>query len=106
MTAVSTIVNHAIAQIRRSIEFSGSTVNASPSPCAATSRWPILNASPNVTVGLDRDENEGERQLVDAEPIRAEVVELHRRFQVPVRHIAPLITIIPSTAIMKTVVRL
>src|SRR5277367_2710071 len=47
--AASTIVNHAIARIRRSIEFSCSTVNASPSPCAATSSWrPILNASPNV----------------------------------------------------------
>src|ERR1035437_1936231 len=47
--AASTIVNHAIARIRRSIEFNCSTVNASPSPCAATSSCrPILNASPNV----------------------------------------------------------
>jgi len=47
--AASMIVNHAIARIRRSIEFSCSTVNASPSPCAATSSCrPILNASPNV----------------------------------------------------------
>ena len=47
--AASTIVNHAIARIRRNIELSCSTVNAAPSPCAATSSWrPILNASPNV----------------------------------------------------------
>ena len=47
--AASTIVNHAIARIRRSIEFICATVNGSPSPCAATSSWrPILNASPNV----------------------------------------------------------
>jgi hypothetical protein len=47
--AASTIVNHAIARMRRSIELSYSTVNASPSPWAATSSWrPILNASPNV----------------------------------------------------------
>ncbi len=37
------------ARIRRNIEFSCSTVNASPSPCAATSSWrPMRNASPNV----------------------------------------------------------
>src|ERR1700722_5303439 len=47
--AASTIVTHDIARIRRSIEFNCATVNASPSPWAATSSWrPILNASPNV----------------------------------------------------------
>lgn len=47
--AASTIVNHDMARIRRSIELICSTVNGGPSPCAATSSWrPILNASPKV----------------------------------------------------------
>ena len=47
--AVSKMVTQIMARMRRSIELSRSTVNGSPSPCAATSSCrPILNASPKV----------------------------------------------------------